>query len=82
MYDVTRVRLKTEAEDEKNYINASITSCPPCERKWIVAQHPMKEYYEYFWKMVFYQEIDVIFAIFSPDEQLPMYFPTEHGRFH
>ncbi|KAF1769702.1 hypothetical protein GCK72_001519 [Caenorhabditis remanei] len=35
----------------------------------------------YFWRMVFYQEIDVIFAIFSPDEQLPVYFPTEQGKF-
>ncbi|CAL2027487.1 unnamed protein product [Caenorhabditis brenneri] len=81
LYDHSRVRLKIEEETDNNYINATNVSCPSCERKWIVAQHPMEKYFEDFWKMVFYQEIDVIYAIFSPDEQLPMYFPTEQGKF-
>ncbi|CAO4363577.1 unnamed protein product [Caenorhabditis nigoni] len=79
--DHSRVRLKVEDESENNYINATNISCPPCDRKWIVSQHPMEKFYEDFWRMVFYQEIDVIFAIFSTDEQLPTYFPTEQGKF-
>lgn len=81
LHDATRVRLKIEKETDNNYINASTVSCLPCERKWIVAQHPMEQYYEDFWKMVFYEEVDVIFAIFSPNEALPTYFPTETGKF-
>ncbi|UMM15253.1 hypothetical protein L5515_002754 [Caenorhabditis briggsae] len=79
--DHSRVRLKVEDESENNYINATNISCPPCDRKWIVSQHPMEKFYEDFWRMIFYHEIDVIFAIFSPDEQLPTYFPTEQRKF-
>uniref|UniRef100_A0A8R1DGA2 Tyrosine phosphatase n=1 Tax=Caenorhabditis japonica TaxID=281687 RepID=A0A8R1DGA2_CAEJA len=81
LYDKTRVRLKIEQETDNNYINASYVSCPPCDRKWIVAQHPMEQFYEDFWKMVFYEEVDVIVALFSPDEGLPMYFPTVKGAY-
>ncbi|CAI2305551.1 unnamed protein product [Caenorhabditis sp. 36 PRJEB53466] len=81
LYDASRFRLKIESESDNNYINASHVACPPCERKWIVAQHPMEAYYEDFWKMVFHDEIDVIVAIFSSEDGVPTYFPTEKGKY-
>ncbi|CAB3404143.1 unnamed protein product [Caenorhabditis bovis] len=78
----TRVKLKEITDPTKDYIHANYIRTPPSERVYIATQHPLESTYEDFWRMVFYENVDTIVAIFSADENLPLYFPNEVGKFN
>ncbi|CAB3401546.1 unnamed protein product [Caenorhabditis bovis] len=79
--DETRVKLKDVGDPSKDYIHANHIKTPGTDRCFIATQHPIDVCYDDFWRMVFYENVDTIVAIYSPDEQLPCYFPNETGKF-
>ncbi|CAI5452936.1 unnamed protein product [Caenorhabditis angaria] len=65
----------------KDFIHANLVGYPQSDRTYIVTQHPLESTYEDFWRMVFYENCDTIIAIYSPDENLPHYYPNVVGKY-
>ncbi|CAI5443105.1 unnamed protein product [Caenorhabditis angaria] len=79
--ETTRIKLKHLADGQKDYIHANLVKTIYAERTYIATQHPLESTFEDFWRMVFYENVDTIIAVFAQEDDLPLYFPNEAGKF-